>query len=34
VSGKPQPDWKLRVQMKTAKNVVRMPFALKDVTLP
>jgi hypothetical protein len=33
-SGKPQPDWKLRVQMKTAKNVVRMPFALKDVALP
>ncbi|HYR28148.1 MAG TPA: hypothetical protein VEU30_06755, partial [Thermoanaerobaculia bacterium] len=33
-SGKPQADWKLRVSMKTAKNVVRMPFALKDVPLP
>ena len=33
-TGKPQPDWKLRVQMKTAKNVVRMPFALTDVPLP
>lgn len=33
-TGKPQPDWKLRVLMKTAKNVVRMPFALKDVALP
>jgi hypothetical protein len=33
-SGKPQADWKLRVSMKTAKNVVRMPFALNDVPLP
>jgi hypothetical protein len=33
-SGKPQPDWKLRVSMKTPKNVVRYPFALTDVTLP
>jgi hypothetical protein len=33
-NGKPQPDWKLRVQMKTAKSVVRMPFALTDIALP
>jgi hypothetical protein len=32
--GKPQPDWKLRVSMTTAKNVVRQPFALTDVALP
>ncbi|MFL6245978.1 MAG: hypothetical protein ACJ74H_08145 [Thermoanaerobaculia bacterium] len=32
--GKPQPDWKLRVSMKTPKNMVRHSFALKDVTLP
>jgi hypothetical protein len=31
---KPQPDWKLRVSMRTAKNVVRYAFALKDVPLP
>ena len=31
---KPQPDWKLRVSMRTAKNVVRYSFALKDVPLP
>jgi hypothetical protein len=30
----PQPDWKLRVSMKTTKNLVRYPFALKDVALP
>jgi hypothetical protein len=30
----PQPDWKLRVSMKTPKNLVRYPFALKDVALP
>jgi hypothetical protein len=33
-AGKPQPDWKLRVSMKTPKNVVRYPFVLKDVPLP
>ena len=33
-SGKAQPDWKLRVQMKTPKTVVRVPFALKDIALP
>lgn len=32
--GPPRPDWKLKVQMKTAKNVVRHTFALKDVKLP
>lgn len=32
--GAPQPDWKLRVSLKTVKNVVRYPFALKDVALP
>lgn len=32
--GKPQPDWKLRVNMKTSKNVVKHTFALKDVALP
>ncbi|HEU4886415.1 MAG TPA: hypothetical protein VFV49_00905 [Thermoanaerobaculia bacterium] len=32
--GKPQPDWKLRVSMKTPKNMVRYAFALKDVALP
>jgi len=31
---KPQPEWKLRVSMKTAKNVVRQPFALTNVPLP
>jgi hypothetical protein len=31
---KPQPDWKLRVSMKTPKNMVRHSFALKDVALP
>lgn len=30
----PQPDWKLRVSMKTPKNLVRHPFALKDIALP
>jgi hypothetical protein len=29
-----QPDWKLRVSMRTAKNLVRYAFALKDVPLP
>lgn len=32
--GKPAPDWKLRVSMKTPKNMVRYAFALKDVALP
>jgi hypothetical protein len=32
--GKPAPDWKLRVSMKTPKNMVRHSFALKDVALP
>ncbi len=32
--GKPAPDWKLRVSMKTPKNMVRYPFALTDVALP
>lgn len=32
--GKPQPDWKLRVSMKTPKNMVRYAFALKDLALP
>jgi hypothetical protein len=31
---KAQPDWKLRVSMKTPKNVVRYSFALADVALP
>ena len=31
---KPQPDWGLRISMKTPKNTVRQPFALKDVPLP
>jgi hypothetical protein len=31
---KPQADWKLRVSMKTAKNLVRYPFALANVALP
>lgn len=30
----PQPDWKLRVSMRTPKNLVRHSFALKDVPLP
>jgi hypothetical protein len=32
--GKPQPDWKMRVSMKTPKNMVRYSFALSDVPLP
>jgi hypothetical protein len=32
--GKPQADWKMRVSMKTSKNIVRYPFALSDVPLP
>jgi len=31
---KPQPDWKLRVSMKTPKNLVRHTFALSNVPLP
>lgn len=31
---KPAADWKLRISMKTPKNVVRYAFALKDVALP
>jgi hypothetical protein len=31
---KPQPDWKLRVNMTTPKNIVRQPFVLTDVPLP
>lgn len=31
---KPQADWKLKVSMKTPKNMVRYSFALKDVELP
>jgi hypothetical protein len=31
---KPQADWKLKVSMKTPKNLVRYSFALKDVELP
>lgn len=32
--GAPKPDWKLRVSMKTSKNIVRHSFALKDIALP
>jgi hypothetical protein len=31
---KPQPDWKLRVTLKTAKNLIRYPFALANIALP
>lgn len=33
-AGQPQPDWKMRVSMKTPKNVARYAFALNDVPLP
>ncbi|HYI13066.1 MAG TPA: hypothetical protein VEK57_28730 [Thermoanaerobaculia bacterium] len=33
-AGKPEPDWKMRISMKTSKNVVRYAFALNDVALP
>lgn len=33
-AGKPAADWKMRVSMKTSKNIVRYPFALTDVPLP
>jgi hypothetical protein len=32
--GPPTADWKLRVSMKTAKNVVKHAFVVKDVKLP
>jgi hypothetical protein len=32
--GKPERDWKMRVSMKTPKNVVRYAFALSDIPLP
>lgn len=32
--GKPQADWKLRVSMRTPKNLARYAFALTDVPLP
>lgn len=32
--GPPKPDWKLRVSMKTAKNVVKHAFVVRDVKLP
>ncbi|HEU5161797.1 MAG TPA: hypothetical protein VFV54_01505 [Thermoanaerobaculia bacterium] len=32
--GTPQPDWAIRVSMRTPKNVVRYAFALTDVPLP
>ncbi len=31
---KPQPDWGLRISMKTPKNLVRQPFTLSNVPLP
>lgn len=30
----PQPDWKMRVSMRTNKNLVKHQFVLKDVLLP
>jgi hypothetical protein len=33
-SGNPQPDWKLKVTMRTPKNTTKIPFTLKDVPLP
>lgn len=32
--GKPSADWKLRVSMRTPKNIARYSFALNDVPLP
>lgn len=32
--GKPADDWTMRVSMKTAKSLARMPFALSGVELP
>jgi hypothetical protein len=31
---KPQADWKMRIAMRTPKNLVRQPFTIKDVPLP
>ena len=31
---KPKPDWTLRVEMRTAKSLVRQTFAFRDVPLP
>lgn len=31
---KPQADWKMRISMRTPKNLVKQPFMLKDVALP
>lgn len=33
-AGTPTADWKMRISMKTPKNVVRYAFAVKDVPLP
>jgi hypothetical protein len=33
-AGRPANDWKLSINMKTPKNIVRYAFALKDVPLP
>ena len=33
-AGKPQSDWKMRISMRTPKNLVRYPFALNNVPLP
>lgn len=33
-AGKPQADWKLRISMRTPKNLVRYPLALNNVPLP
>lgn len=32
--GTPQPNWKLRVSMRTPKNLVRHTFALSEIALP
>jgi hypothetical protein len=31
---KPAADWKMRISMRTPKNLVKQPFTLKDVALP
>lgn len=31
---KPAPDWKMRIAMRTPKNLVKQPFTIKDVKLP
>lgn len=33
-SGAPQPDWTMRVSMRTPKNLVRYAFSLENVALP